>query len=124
MDSHQKIYDTIKATYAKTYIGIIDQGEDITAVGPIILIESVSLTPTDNKDNAMMDGEGFRISVMSSNYATAKAASEAIRTTLEALTDNCIRDIEFEGRQQLREDMAEVFRFVNDFKINQKCITY
>ena len=124
MDSHQKIYETIKATYDKTYIGIIDQAEDLTAVGPIVLIESVSLNPTDNKDNAMMDAEGFRISVMSSNYATAKETSEAIRTTLEALTDNCIRDIEFDGRQMLREDMAEVFRFINDFKINQKCISY
>lgn len=119
MDSQQHIYELIKATYANTDVGRVDQSRDFETQ-LIVLCEFISIEPTTDKDvtGTRIDFEKLQVSVFNKDYDTALTAARDIRDILEPIKNAWIRETEFDDRIYIYEPDTEIHRFINRFTIH------
>ena len=118
MDSQQHIYETIKTAYPNTDVARVDQSRDFETQ-LIILCEFLNLEPTTQKDRTgILDFERLDVSVFNKDYDTALTTAKAIRTLLEPIKNQYIREVEMDERLHLYENDTEIHRFINRFTIH------
>lgn len=121
MDSLQYIYELIKDEYTRTYMSYIPQSEILNSYNQVVLIQSVVLEPTKNKDNAVLDIETIAVTVFCGNYNTANSTANAIRNILEEVEANqYIREIEFDNKTYLYDEEELIHKVIVSFNVHTK----
>lgn len=117
-NSTVRLYDLLKAEYPnRVYVGQIPQLVSLQSTTGVILLESVTSSPTKNKDNAKRDQIVYYIHVIGSVLKTVDTLTEEIRNLVEPYTDEYIYLIEFDNTATDFNPEAETWERVLVFNV-------